>query len=63
MDNNTVKKHKAALTRAKKVSPHKVIDVCTKALEDFEKNGYPDCWHLWRQAKEDARIKILYGPK
>lgn len=58
MDNATVRKHKSALTRAKKVSPEKIVDVCTKALEDFEDNGYPDCWHLWLIALSDAELAI-----
>lgn len=58
MDNATVRKHKSALTRAKKVSPHKVVEVCTIALEDFEDNGFPDCWSLWERAKYDAEMEI-----
>ncbi len=60
MDNKTVRKHKSALTRAKKVSPEKVIAVCDAALEDFEDNGYPDCWSLWERAKYDAQTQILW---
>lgn len=60
MDNNTVRKHKAALTRAKKIGPEKIIAVCDIALDDFEDNGYPDCWHLWKMAKYDAEIKLRY---
>lgn len=60
MDNATVRKHKAALTRAKKVGPAKVVEVCTVALNDFEDNGYPDCWHLWQRSLEDAKMKLRY---
>lgn len=60
MDNATVRKHKSALTRAKKVGPQKIVDVCTIALKDFEDNGFPDCWHLWKQAREDAIMKLRY---
>lgn len=59
MNNATVKKHKAALTRAKKISPEKVIAVCDAALDDFEDNGYPDCWHDWTRAKYDAETEVL----
>lgn len=59
LDNKTVRKHKSALTRAKKVSPEKVIEVCDKALDDFEDNGYPDCWHMWKMAKYDAVTQLL----
>jgi hypothetical protein len=59
LDNKTVRKHKAALTRAKKISPEKVIAVCDAALDDFKDNGYPDCWHLWEMAKYDATTQLL----
>lgn len=58
MDNATVRKHKSALTRAKKIGPEKVIEVCTIALDDFQDNGYPDCWSLWQRALEDAQLDI-----
>lgn len=58
MDNATVRKHKAALTRAKKVGPEKVVEVCARALDDFQDNGYPDCWHDWQRAMEDAQLDI-----
>lgn len=60
MDNATVRKHKSALTRAKKVGPGKIINVCNAALEDFEDNGYPDCWHIWQVAKNDAERELAY---
>lgn len=59
MDNSIVRKHKAALTRAKKVGPEKVVEVCIIALDDFEDRGFPDCWHLWKMAKYDAETQIL----
>lgn len=58
MDNNTVRKHKAALTRAKKIGPEKVFEVSMAALADFEENGYPDCWHIWKMAAYDADLEI-----
>jgi hypothetical protein len=49
------RKHKAALTRAKNSGKQtRIIDACDAALADFERVGYPDNWHLWRQAREDA---------
>lgn len=57
MDNATVRKHKSALTRAKKIGPEKVIEVCNRALEDFEENGYPDNWHLWERSRQDAELE------
>lgn len=60
MDNATVRKHKAALTRAKKVGPRKVVEVCDIAFEDFQDNGYPDCWHIWNIAKQDAEMQIRH---
>lgn len=60
MDNNTIRKHKAALTRARKIGPEKVLDVCIIALDDFEANGYPDCWHLWKMAKYDAETQLIH---
>lgn len=58
LDQATFRKHKAALTRAKKVGPEKIIEVCTKALDEFEDNGYPDSWHNWQRALEDAQLEI-----
>jgi len=58
MDQATFRKHKAALTRAKKVGPEKVIEVCIKALDDFQDNGFPDSWMNWQRALEDAQLEI-----
>lgn len=58
IDNATVRKYKSALTRAKKVGPEKIVEICTNVLDDFEDNGFPDCWHLWLRAKEDAELEI-----
>jgi hypothetical protein len=53
------RKHKSALTRAKNSGdPQKVIDACDKAFEDFDRYGYPDSWHTWNIAREDARFKL-----
>lgn len=60
MDNATVRKYKAALTKAKKVGPEKVVEVCNFVLDDFQDNGYPDCWSLWERARYDAQIQIRY---
>lgn len=58
MDNATVRKYKSALTRAKKVSPEKIIEVCSFVLDDFHDNGYPDNWMIWQRAKEDAELEV-----
>lgn len=60
MDNATVRKHKTALTRAKKIGPRRVVEICDIAFEDFEDNSYPDCWHLWKMAKYDAEMQIRH---
>lgn len=59
LDNATVRKFKSQLTRAKKVSPQRVITVCDEVLDYFEDNGYPDCWNLWVIARRDAETQIL----
>ena len=53
-----VRKHKAALTRAKKVGPGAVMVACDKALSDFDDHGYPDNWHLWQMARYDAEVAL-----
>ena len=50
-----VPKMKAALTRAKKSGdPQKVIDVVDKAFARFDEIGWPDNWHTFNIAREDA---------
>jgi hypothetical protein len=55
--NKMVRKHMSALTRAKKTrDPDKIITVCDKAFDEFDlpENIYPDNWHLWKAAKQEA---------
>lgn len=58
LDKQSYRAHKSALTRAKKVGPEKVALVCAAALQDFEDNGYPDDWHRWQVALQDAQFEI-----
>ena len=53
------RRFKSALTRAKNRKDHaKIIEVCDQALAEFDRVGYPDCWHLWQVAREDARYAL-----
>lgn len=57
----SVRKHKAALTRAKNSGdPHKVVKAVDTAFADWDKSGnaYPDSWHTWKVAHEDAHNEI-----
>lgn len=56
--NAMVRKHKAALTRAKKKGPEAVIAACTSAYDDFDKGMWPDDWPTWKIAEEDAKLEI-----
>jgi hypothetical protein len=53
-----VTRHKAALTRAKKKGPEAVITACKDAYEDFDNGLWPDSWHTWKIAEEDALMEI-----
>jgi hypothetical protein len=48
-------KLKAALTRAKKAGPLKVLEAVEHAFNRFDAIGYPDAWHTWKMAAFDAR--------
>lgn len=53
---------KSRLTRAKNTGdPHRVIAVCDEALGLFQDQGYPDCWHRWEAARDDAMIARHHG--
>lgn len=57
--NGVVRKHKAALTRAKNSGdPRKVIAACDAAFAAFDEPGmiWPDNWHLWNIARQDAEF-------
>lgn len=55
--NKSVRRHKAALTRAKNSGdPAKVIAAVDAAFAEWDQPGmaYPDSWHTWNIAKQDA---------
>jgi len=48
---------KSKLTRAKNSKdPEKVLAACEEAFAIFEEKGYPDNWHTWNIAREDAQF-------
>lgn len=50
---------KSKLTRAKNSKdPQKLLEVAEAALARFDEVGYPDSWHTWRVAAEDARYAL-----
>jgi hypothetical protein len=60
----SVRKHKSNLTRAQKSGdPNKVIGAVDAAFKDWDDSGnsYPDQWHNWKRAKEDAEHQIRMG--
>ncbi len=59
--NKSVRKHKAALTRAKNSGdPQKVIAAVNAAFTEWGQPGmaYPDQWHTWDVAKYDAEMAL-----
>ena len=55
------RKQKSALTRAKNSGdPQKVIDAVDKAFAEWDAMGipFPDSWHTWKVAKEDAQFAL-----
>jgi hypothetical protein len=52
---------KARLTRAiNSGNPHLVVDTVTAQYREWD-NGdyaYPDDWHRWERAREDARFQL-----
>jgi len=48
---------KAKLTRAKG-SPRRVVSICNEAFSLFEEKGFPDKWHMFERAREDAILEI-----
>ena len=52
---------KAKLTRAARSGdPTKVLQACKDAFRVFDTKGYPDCWHRWRRAAEDAEMQVRH---
>lgn len=55
-------KLKAKLTRAIKSKDHaRIIRTADEAMAIFEEKGYPDNWHNWERAKEDAIVAQRYA--
>lgn len=52
---------KRALAKAKNEGPNAVLDAVKIAMESFERYGYPDQWHDWERAEDEAKMKLLYG--
>lgn len=55
--NKVVRKHKAALTRARNSGDmRKVIAACDAAFDAFDAPDmlWPDNWHMWNIARQDA---------
>lgn len=59
--NAMVRRHKGALTRAKKKGPEAVLKCVELAYADFDKGLWPDNWHLWEIAKSDAEMEKRYN--
>lgn len=54
-----IPKLKAALTRAKKKGPDAVIAAVDHAFDRFDSIGcWPDSWHTWNIAKQDALLEL-----
>lgn len=57
------RKHKGALTRAKKKGPDAVIGACHAFVADFDaaRLPWPDAWHTWNIAFGDAHVELGNG--
>lgn len=53
-------KHRAALTRARKVGPEQVVVAVDAFYADFDfcELPLPDDWRLWGNARDDAKRAI-----
>lgn len=48
-------RYRAALTRAINAGdPKKILETANRALAKFDEIGYPDQWHRWQRARDDA---------
>lgn len=58
-------KQKAALTRATKKGYAAVLATCQATVKEWNEIGaWPDAWHRWQIALDDAAIKHnLTGPR
>ena len=58
--NRMVRRHKAALTRARRSGdPRRVVVVCRAAVLDFDTGIWPDNWWLWQNALQEAVSTLL----
>lgn len=53
-------KDKARWTGDRADMANKLLDEVLYALDIFDEKGYPDDWHRWERAKEDAQYWIAY---
>jgi len=54
---------KTKLTRAiNSKDPQRICRTADAALAIFEEKGYPDAWHRWQVAKQDAEWAIRRQP-
>lgn len=53
---------KARLTRARKKGPQAVIAEVTRTFDQWDDGhyAYPDSWHDWERAREDAQHELRY---
>ena len=57
---STFRNLKSRLTRAiNSGDPLKVQRECLHAWRIFEAQGYPDAWHRWKAADDDAAFALL----
>lgn len=55
---------KSKLTKAINSKDDKrIVKTCDEAFAVFDEKGYPDRWHLWEVARDDAnqRIRLAEG--
>lgn len=58
--NRLARKHKGALTRARKKGPRAVVQAVNAFYDEFREHDLPlpDAWHTWDVAKRDALYAI-----
>lgn len=61
LDQKEFTRLKGRLTRVEnKGDSAKIIAECDYAFKIFDEKGYPDSWHHWNIAREDAKLRTLY---
>jgi hypothetical protein len=56
---STYRRLKSNLTRAlNSCDPVRVLAACLEARTHFQRDGYPDDWHCWQRAADEAFLKI-----